>query len=390
MTEITGISNIKFTRDTKVDYQKGNLLINILFRKFDTDGSGDFNDIEWDNYEKHLQKLEERKAKVEELKINDKVVNHYDKNILQIQKKIDDIKRQFEENENFSADFDRLIEFEDKHGVARLGYQNKDELPEGAFKYDVSSFKMGVWDDEKKCFTGKTYEKGYLEGFESLSKADKKEYLRLLDKAEKTIEKVQKLEEQLNKYNEELDKNFALKDMAKNGYINRLGSPDYERNAYERYRNIRNEANPYYKALKETEQKYAALASKPDRTKEENAALQQLRNEMNQLEAASKTWSISDRDENTQFELEETGFKITEAGERFTLTSSEESLNLNNTQSVGVSYSDARSNVSANFENTKKYNLKNSEFEDDFNIFLNGNYYAGGGAYTFREFLFKY
>ena len=44
-------SNLKFTRDTKVDYKSGDTTINTVFKIWDTDGSGDFNDEEWARYQ---------------------------------------------------------------------------------------------------------------------------------------------------------------------------------------------------------------------------------------------------------------------------------------------------------------------------------------------------
>ena len=57
MTQIqaANLQEIKFTRDTKVDYGDGNVKINTIFRQYDKDMSGDFNDEEWAIYEQALK-----------------------------------------------------------------------------------------------------------------------------------------------------------------------------------------------------------------------------------------------------------------------------------------------------------------------------------------------
>ena len=42
----TSFRNIKFTRDTVVDYQTGNPLINCIFKQFDINGDAKFDDEE--------------------------------------------------------------------------------------------------------------------------------------------------------------------------------------------------------------------------------------------------------------------------------------------------------------------------------------------------------
>lgn len=55
------IYNIKFTRDYVADYKNGNPIINSIFRQYDTDLNGRFNNKEWDKYIKDTLSIEERK-----------------------------------------------------------------------------------------------------------------------------------------------------------------------------------------------------------------------------------------------------------------------------------------------------------------------------------------
>ena len=70
MTEITATNwrDIKFTRDTVVNYKDGNAVINCIFRQYDTDENGNFNDVEWANYQTVLLEKEARNKKIEEVK----------------------------------------------------------------------------------------------------------------------------------------------------------------------------------------------------------------------------------------------------------------------------------------------------------------------------------
>ena len=74
---------IRFNRNTKVNYKDGNPIINTIFQKYDKDNSGDFSDEEWTNYQQQLKQLEERKAEIDKLRqnINNKVVAHYSNNV---------------------------------------------------------------------------------------------------------------------------------------------------------------------------------------------------------------------------------------------------------------------------------------------------------------------
>ena len=110
MTEVgkTNFHNIisTLTRDQKVDYKNGDPFINCIFRQFDTDGSGDFNDTEWENYQAYLQKTAARKANL----LSSNVVTHYEKKVQKISDELEKCEKEFEKI--FEIDyFNMLLEF---------------------------------------------------------------------------------------------------------------------------------------------------------------------------------------------------------------------------------------------------------------------------------------
>ena len=80
MDEIKPIDfrNIKFQRDTKVDYENGDAVINSVFRLYDTDHSGDFDDNEWNNYLTIHQHIEKRRELINDSEMSD-IPKYYNK-----------------------------------------------------------------------------------------------------------------------------------------------------------------------------------------------------------------------------------------------------------------------------------------------------------------------
>ena len=162
--EVTNFREIKFTRDTKVDYKSGNPIINTIFQRFDTDKSGDFDDAEWSRYEKYLEKRERKPGAVE---------SHYRKQLDKILKKSEELAKKYQKamTPNY---FEELVNFEQAHPeVSREGYQDEKELPPNVYKYDISKFGMGIYNEETGYFTGESYKHGYIKGLETLSEEEK-------------------------------------------------------------------------------------------------------------------------------------------------------------------------------------------------------------------------
>ena len=157
MTQIqaTNLQEIKFTRDTKVDYGKGNVVINTIFKQFDKDLTGDFNNEEWTAYEQALKKIEARKQELQD--INTGVKQHYSKKLEKLSKELDNIlnifKNEFktsdpnievlckkshktynkaltesELNKNYDSYFPSLLSLSKENGYADLVETNNTEL----------------------------------------------------------------------------------------------------------------------------------------------------------------------------------------------------------------------------------------------------------------------
>lgn len=374
MNEIqtTDFRKIVFKRDTKVDYKNGNPIINCIFRQFDTDGNASFSDEEWNNYQAHLKKLEQRKSEIAKLKINDKAVNYYEKKLIKTAKEFEKLQTEFEQLVKTNY-FENLLEFEEKHpNVTREGYLDSKELPKDAKKYDISAFKMGIFDETKKEFSDKCYEKGYLRGFETLSKDEQKEYLELLDNATKFAKKAEELEEKIKKLDIKYEKYRAMNDLARNGMINKIGSKEYEEQVYEKYKEIRSEANPFYNEIKKIEVQYSTLARKNNRTLEENKQLEQYQIQLNQLRVASENWSIQDFEKNINFKLTQ-GFQITDLSEKVVYTTEEQKIT--DSHSLGAMYSNENWSIMNNFTKEEKYTLSSDKnVENAYSNYLNLEY----------------
>lgn len=370
MTEIKPDYIIYFKRDQKVDYEKGNSFINTVFKKFDTNMSGDFDDTEWANYQKALQEKESRLKEVEN--INNGVVGHYNKKARKIAQQIESAYEEYKKID-FTA-WEELQKFEEAHpAISRNGYKDKSEIPAGAMKYDISAFGMGIYDEKNERFTGECYENGYLLGLETLTEDERKQYLSLLDNATKSIHQMKKLDEKISKLEEEFDKYKALGDMANSGMIDKVGSQEYENQAYSQYVQIRNESNPFYKEIKDLEQKREALRLKGNPTKEDLELIEQYNIQIQQLQQSSSQWTIADT-KGCQKIKGGQGFMLTDVSEQVTYSDSDNNA-LTNTHTVGAMYSNENLNIMGNFSNTQKYTVSpNYEFENSYEAMLMGNY----------------
>lgn len=371
MTQIqaSDLQEIKFTRDTKVDYGKGNVVINTIFKQYDKDLSGDFNNEEWTAYEQALKKNEARKQEIQD--INTGVKQHYSKKLEKLSKEFEKLEKEYSKLD-FSA-WEKLLAFEKKYHICRNGYINDSEIPSGAMKYDISAFEMGIYDKEKQSFTGECYKKGYLLGLEILSKDEQKEYLRLLKEASMFGRKAIDISKKLENLNKEFDKYKALEDMASSGMICKVGSKDYEEQAYQQYVQIRNESNPFYREIKDLEQKREALRLKGNITPEDAAQIEQYNIQIQQLEEASSQWTVANAD-NFQKVKGGMGFMLTDLSEQLTYSDSNKK-ELTNTHSVGAMYSNENFNIMGSFSNAQKYTVKpESEFDNTFNAMLTEEY----------------
>ena len=379
---------IRFNRNTKVNYKDGNPIINTIFQKYDKDNSGDFSDEEWTNYQQQLKQLEERKAEIDKLRqnINNKVVAHYSHNVDKLNKKIEKLEQKQAEliSQN---NFQKLMEFEKLHNVSREGYKDKSELPKNAKEYDISSFQMGIFDEKENSFTGEIYTKGYLYGFENLTKEEQTEYLNLLKDTVKTNEQIKKYEEKISELNDEIDKNLALKDLAQNGMVKKVGSSEYENNAYSQYSAIRNESNPFYKQIKELETKYSKIRLKGSPTADDKRLMEQYKIQIEQLKQASENWSISDAPKGKGLEKSD-GFKLTDLSEQLTYKNQSSTDNeiksnvqtLTDNHTLGVRYNNQNWSVNTNFTKGETYTLNSTSPDSTtdtvhtYNAYFNASY----------------
>lgn len=351
--------SVKFDRNTKVDYEKGNPVINTVFAQFDKDHNGVFSDEEYTDYEKYLDAQQKRQEEIGKIKVNNSVVSHYDNKILKTQEKIEQFSIKLKDEINTKA-FEKLIEFENAHpDIGRYGYVNKKEIPEGAVEYDISAFQMGIYDKEKDAFTGEYYKKGYLTGLDKLTEDERKEYLSLLNSASNSCKKLTQYQNKFIELENKLDKYFGLKDMAQNGVLNAVGTEDDENQAYQQYVQIRNDANPFYKQIQELETKYQQLHLKASKTDEDNRQLEQYRTQIEQLEAASKSWSLSDMNERAQIQVNQgQGFNVQAHYEKAVYSSQNETIS--DIHSIGLGYSNTNWNTSLNFTETDRNKLNES------------------------------
>ena len=274
-----------FTRDTKVDYKNGNAIINSVFKKYDKDLSGDFNDEEWATYQKDMESHDKYNI----------IVQHYEVKLKAVREKSDEISKQWAQLD--SSTWDKLLEFEQKHPtIGRFGIKDNESIPDGALEYDISPFEMGIYDEKQKRFTGECYKKGYIAGLETLSEEDKSNYLDLLDKTSEVSKKAIELRIKSEKIQNEYFRYLGLKDMAQCGEIEYLPNKDEENAFYNKYIQIRDESNPFYKEMKELEKEQEELHLKGSWTDDDYNRFAEINTRLSQLRDASMRWSIADID----------------------------------------------------------------------------------------------
>ncbi|MCM1002806.1 MAG: hypothetical protein NC408_00525 [Candidatus Gastranaerophilales bacterium] len=353
--DIKNILNTQFTRDAKVDYKTENRAVSIWFEKWDTDKSGDFNDAEWAQYQADMKKAEERKAEMEKVFVNKDTVSAYTIKLNELENKYKALESKFASIDNSS--WDKLLEFEQQHpGLIREGIADNDKLPKGAYEFDISALEVGIYDEANDCFTGECYQRGYVAGLETLTDEERQEYLQLLENSLNSAKALREYVEEANSLEAEYDKCAALKDMAETGVFNDVLSPKDETRLYSQYVNIRNNANPFYKEIKEVEQKMTALRLKGTKTDADLKQIEQYQIQLNQLYAASSQWCLADCDERPSLDEEDAAEEI--PAPKFQLTDLSGTVsysdgNLSEINSVGVVWNPNDSvNLSANFNHT--------------------------------------
>ena len=364
MTEIkfTNYQDIVFNRDTKVDYKNGDVVVNTIFSLYDTDRNGSFNDTEWNSYCKAKEAKDARKAFVEDVKNG--VVTHYHKRIDSIIKNLEKTKLKYEKLD--ISVLDELDKFEQNHTMLyREAVTDKSKIPTGSVMFDSEAWGVGVYDEKTGNFTGEIAKYGYIVGLETLSKEERKEYLSLLRKSESILKENSNLIKEMGELEKELDRYMSLEDMASCGLLTKVGSKDYEEQAYNQYVQIRTEANPFYKKIKELEQESQKLRLKGLPTEEDLRLLEQYGFQLYQLRQASQQWSIAEAStELNQANKSKVNVSFTPAQATYTeenLLEDITSKELSNQTSVNVNYSDSNFNVSGGVSSTQKYVIKPTE-----------------------------
>ena len=90
------IYNIKFTRDYVADYKNGNPIINSIFRQYDTDLNGRFDNKEWDKYIKDTLSIEERKNDIKNM-TESNASKYYKEQLLETLQKYEDLINEYED-----------------------------------------------------------------------------------------------------------------------------------------------------------------------------------------------------------------------------------------------------------------------------------------------------
>ena len=169
--------------------------------------------------------------------------------------------------------------------------------------------------------------------------------------------------------------------MADNGMLEKVGSKEYEDEKYNQYQQIRNTANPFLREIENIEQKYNELRLKEPKTQEDDKLLEQYKIQKQQLEMASKNWSIRDavvekRQKNSN------GFKITNVSEQFTYTKAENQETYADTHNLSAQYKNENFNIEAGLLKTEEY-TSHQKRKDRYNLNLSGSY--SRADWTFSE-----
>ena len=297
------IYNIKFTRDYVADYKNGNPIINSIFRQYDTDLNGRFDNKEWDKYIKDTLSIEERKNDIKNM-TESNASKYYKEQLLETLQKYEDLINEYEDlNLNI---FDELREFENNNNLKIIGYLNEEDVPDNAYKCDISSFKRGILEGD--TFTGETYKNGYIVGLENLSPEKREEYLSLFKRTTDELCKIQAYHQKFEEINNEAEKYKKLADIADNGLMQRVVSKEKA----DEYIQIWDSSNPFLNSIKNLEEKINKIWLKVNPTEEEKILIEQYRTELKQLNIASAQWSISNANSETieQFKKNNTSLSI--------------------------------------------------------------------------------
>ena len=155
-------TNYKFQRDTKINYQTGDTVLNSLFKIWDTDGNGIRNSAD------------------------NSVVSHYAKQTQKISQRLNVMSMRFQSISQTDY-FAQFCEFTNKRGISLTCVKNKSEIPKGAKQFDISSFEIG--DEEKEILKF-----GYVEGWKNLSEDDKNKFIELYNQSVTMLTALKKLE----------------------------------------------------------------------------------------------------------------------------------------------------------------------------------------------------
>lgn len=292
MSEVNNVNNVqntRFQRDTKVDYSKGDPVINSAFAMWDINKNGSFEDSEWDLYQQYCNRVDERNQRIEQLN-NQGLVDFYEKKAQAVCKKLEKIEHQLCE---LSNNFNEILAFEEKHGLYRTGLGEGEKPPKGAEVIDVSSFEMGIPESEE-YFSGQTYQRGYVLGLEKLNEAEREQYFEMIKEYQEVRAKYDELYSKRENLQTQFDDLIALSDMAQAGYIPRVLSEQNAVSAVQQYRRIMSESNPHKERINTLESRIALLAAKINRTEAEDIELMKSRSELSQLRVISSMYSISD------------------------------------------------------------------------------------------------
>lgn len=380
ISEIKNIFNTHFTRDTKIDYQTEDYALSIWFSQWDTDRSGDFNDAEWAKYQDDLLKAERRKSESEKAVVNEEVVTTYTNIIGNINKKYQNLEQKF--NNIDSTNWDKLLEFEQKHPeIQRYGLTDGEELPQGAYEFDISAIEVGIYDEENDCYTGECYKKGYITGLENLTEEEKTEYLTLLKSSLENAKLVKEYIKEANELEKEYDKYSALQDMAETGVITEIPNSEDENKLYSQYVSIRNNSNPFYKEIKNIEQKLTALRLKGTKTDADLKQIEQYQIQLNQLYNASSQWRLSNCSERPNLNAEEDSANGSTPPFQITNLSGNISYNegtISESNSIGAEWNPNESvHASANVEHSIEFSDENKDFSNNVNAYAEIGYSSG-------------
>lgn len=379
-SEIKNILNTQFSRDTKIDYKTENRALSIWFEQWDTDKSGDFNDAEWAQYQKDLAKAQERQAIIEKTLVNKETVSIYTHILDAIDAKYKALEEKFNTIDN--SVWDKLQEFEQKHPqIDRRCLADGKTLPDGAFEFDISALEVGIYDEEKDCYTGECYKLGYVIGLDSLTEDERNEYLQLLDDSVKNANTLKEYINELDKLEQEFDKYSTLQDMAETGVFTEIPSHEDENKLYSQYVSIRNNSNPFYQEIKDIEQKTTTLRLKGTKTDEDLKQIEQYQIQLRQLYQASSQWRLVNCDERPNLaedeisqEVPTSKFQITELSG--TLSINDESISEVNSAGINWTPNEAV-NVNANVNHTLEFSEKDKQFTNSVDANLEAGYNNG-------------